>query len=190
MEEMMIAEPKRREKHSSFLARTQSMKTLDSFFTVALPASFSLYESTLLHLLCRDSHVAHHDCSPCCNSQLIPSPSPPPHIIFPVEQSDSLIVFSQHFGAPSKDPGGSDSKASVYNAGDPGSIPGLGRSPGDGNGNPLQDYCLENPMDRGAWQATVHRITKSQTRLNDFTFTDAGKDLRQEEKGMTEDKMV
>ena len=48
-------------------------------------------------------------------------------------------------------PGGSDSKASVCNAGDPGSIPGLGRSPGEGNGNPLQDYCLENPMDRGAW---------------------------------------
>ena len=47
-------------------------------------------------------------------------------------------------------PGGSDGKASVYNAGDPGSIPGLGRSPGEGNGNPLQYYCLENPMDRGA----------------------------------------
>ena len=48
-------------------------------------------------------------------------------------------------------PGGSDGKASVYNAGDPGSIPALGRSPGEGNGNPLQYYCLENPMDRGAW---------------------------------------
>ena len=48
-------------------------------------------------------------------------------------------------------PGGSDGKASVYNAGDPGSIPGLGRSPGEGNGNPLQYYCLENPMDREAW---------------------------------------
>ena len=48
-------------------------------------------------------------------------------------------------------PGGSEGKASVYNAGDPGSIPGLGRSPGGGNGNPLQDYCLENPMDRGVW---------------------------------------
>ena len=47
--------------------------------------------------------------------------------------------------------GGSDSKASVYNAGDPRSIPGFGRSPGKGNGNPLQYYCLENPMDRGAW---------------------------------------
>ena len=48
-------------------------------------------------------------------------------------------------------PGGSDGKASVYNEGDPGSIPGLGRSPAEGNGNPLQHYCLENPMDRGAW---------------------------------------
>ena len=48
-------------------------------------------------------------------------------------------------------PGGSDSKASVYNAGDQGLSPGLGRSPGEGNGNPLQYYCLENPMDRGAW---------------------------------------
>ena len=45
----------------------------------------------------------------------------------------------------------SDSKVSVYNVGDLGSIPGLGRSPGEGNGSPLQYYCLENPMDRGAW---------------------------------------
>ena len=57
-------------------------------------------------------------------------------------------------------PGGSDGKVSVYNAGDPGSIAGLGRSPGEGNGNPLQDYCLENPIDRGAWQATVHGVAK------------------------------
>ena len=48
-------------------------------------------------------------------------------------------------------PGGSDGKASVYNVGDLGSIPGLGRSLGEGNANPLQYYCLENPMDRGAW---------------------------------------
>ena len=48
-------------------------------------------------------------------------------------------------------PGGSGGKASVYNVGDAGSIPGLGRSPGEGNGNPLQDCCLENPMGRGAW---------------------------------------
>jgi len=50
---------------------------------------------------------------------------------------------------------------------DMGSIPGLGRSPGGGNGNPLQYSCLENPMDRGAWQATVHGIAKSQTQLSD-----------------------
>ena len=48
-------------------------------------------------------------------------------------------------------PSGSDGKVSVYNEGDPGSIPGSGRSSGEGNGNPLQYYCLENPMDRGAW---------------------------------------
>ena len=47
--------------------------------------------------------------------------------------------------------GGSDGKASAYNAGDPGSIPGSGRSPGEGNGNPLQYSCLEYPMDQGAW---------------------------------------
>ena len=51
------------------------------------------------------------------------------------------------------------------------SIPGSGRSPGGGHGNPLQYSCLENPMDRGAWRATVHRVAKSQTRLSDFTFT-------------------
>ena len=52
------------------------------------------------------------------------------------------------------------------NAGDVGLIPVLGRSPGGGNGNPLWHPCLENPMDRGAWQATVHGVAKSQTRLN------------------------
>ena len=75
-------------------------------------------------------------------------------------------------GLSSRDfPGGSDSKASVYNVGDPGSIPGSGRSSGEGNGNPLRYYCLENPMDRGAWQTTVHGVAKSQTQLSDFTFT-------------------
>ena len=66
-------------------------------------------------------------------------------------------------------PGSLDSKASAYNAGDPGSIPGSGRSPGEGNGNPLQYSCLENPMDRGAWWATVHGVWKSRTRLSDFS---------------------
>ena len=65
-------------------------------------------------------------------------------------------------------PGGSDSTQSVCSAGDPGSIPGSGRSPGEGNGNPLQYCCLENPMDREAWWATVkHGSAKSQTWLSD-----------------------
>ena len=68
-------------------------------------------------------------------------------------------------------PGGSEDKASACNAGDRGSIPGLGRSPGEGNGNPLQYSCLENPIDRGAWRATVHWVAESRTRLSDFTFT-------------------
>ena len=67
-------------------------------------------------------------------------------------------------------PGGSEVKASACNAGDLGSIPGSGRSPGEGNGNPLQYSCLEYPMDGGAWWATVHGVTKSQTQLNNFTF--------------------
>ena len=60
-------------------------------------------------------------------------------------------------------PGGSDGEESACNAEDLGSIPGLGRSSGDGNGNALQDSCLENFMDRGGWQAIVHGVTKNQT---------------------------
>ena len=55
--------------------------------------------------------------------------------------------------------------ANVGDVGDPGSIPGLGRSPGGGHGNPLQSSCLENPMDRGAWWAAVHRVVESKTCL-------------------------
>ena len=61
-------------------------------------------------------------------------------------------------------------KSSVCNVGDLGSISGLGRSPGEGNGNPFQ-YCLENPMDRGAWQVTVPMVAKRRTQLINFTFT-------------------
>ena len=60
-------------------------------------------------------------------------------------------------------PGGSDGKASVCNAGDLGSIPGLGRSPGEGNGTPLQYSCWEDPMDGGTWWATVHGVAKRWT---------------------------
>ena len=69
-------------------------------------------------------------------------------------------------------PGGSDGEESACstgcNAGDPSSIPGSGRSPAKGNGNPLQYSCLETPMDRGAWWARVHGIPKSWTRLSDY----------------------
>ena len=63
-------------------------------------------------------------------------------------------------------PGGSDTKESACNAGDMSLIPGLGRSPGEGNGYPLQYSCLENCMDRGAWWATVRLVPKNQTRLS------------------------
>ena len=62
-------------------------------------------------------------------------------------------------------------KESACNAGDTGSIPGSGRSPGKGNGNPLQYSCLENPTDRGAWCTIVHGVTKSQTRLSHWAHT-------------------
>ena len=64
-------------------------------------------------------------------------------------------------------PGGSVVKNLPADAGDSSSVPGLVRSPGEGNGNPLQYSCLENFMNRGAWWATVHRVAKSQTRLSD-----------------------
>ena len=68
-------------------------------------------------------------------------------------------------------PGGSDDKESASNEGELGLIPGLGRSPGEGNGNPLLYSCLENAMDRGAWQATVHRVAQCQTGLSNYKHT-------------------
>ena len=67
-------------------------------------------------------------------------------------------------------PDGSDGKEYACNARDPGLIPGSGRSLGEGNGSPPQYSCLENQMDGGAWQATVHGLAKSRTRLSDFIF--------------------
>ena len=72
------------------------------------------------------------------------------------------ILFDSGF------PGGSDGKEPAHSAGDPSSIPGSGRSPGEGHGNPPQHSCLENPMDRGAWWATVHTVAKSRTWLSDY----------------------
>ena len=82
--------------------------------------------------------------------------------------SAELLTCPQtHMGCP----GGSDGEASACDAGDLASIPGPGRSPGEGNGNPLQCSCLESSMDRGAWWATVRGVAKSQIQLSDFTFT-------------------
>ena len=67
-----------------------------------------------------------------------------------------MFCFNENEGFP----GGSVVKNPPANAGDTGSIPSPGRYPGEGNGNPLQYYCLENPMDRGAWQAKVHGVAK------------------------------
>ena len=68
-------------------------------------------------------------------------------------------------------PGGSNGKRSAYNAGDLGLISGLGRSPGKGNSYPLQYSCLENSMDRGAWQAIVHGVARSWTQRSDLLFS-------------------
>ena len=65
------------------------------------------------------------------------------------------------------DSAGKESTCSAGDTGDADSIPGLGRSPGGGNGNPLQHSCLENPMDKGVWQITVQRVTKGETQLSD-----------------------
>ena len=72
-------------------------------------------------------------------------------------------VWELDWGFPSS----LDSKASACSVGDPASVPQLGRSPGVGNGNPLQYSCLENPIDRGAWQAAVYGVVKSHTQLSD-----------------------
>ena len=83
----------------------------------------------------------------------------------------ATTIFFQPGSRKNGLPDGSDGKASVSNAGDPGLNPGSGRSPGEGNCNPLQYSCLENPMDRGAWWATVHGVAKSRTRLSNFTYS-------------------
>ena len=69
------------------------------------------------------------------------------------------VLFAKVWGFP----GGSDGKESACHAGNPGSIPGWGRSPREGNGYPLHHSCLENSMDRGVWQAIVHGVAKSRT---------------------------
>ena len=99
-------------------------------------------------------------------------------LVSAVQQSESdiyvyvcvyIYIYPLFFGFPSHlgFPGSSDSKVSACSAGDLGSIPGSGRSPGEGNGNPLQYPSLENLTDRVSWWAAVHGVAKSRTRLSD-----------------------
>ena len=90
------------------------------------------------------------------------SPSPQYLWVSPYLEIESLQMSKSRRGFP----GASEGRESACNSGDMGSIPGLRRSPGEGNGYSLQYSCLYNPVDRGAWRATVHGIAKSQTRLS------------------------
>ena len=98
-----------------------------------------------------------------------------PNIIFILKKSSQaisfrlqqLVLFKMLLVPPWGFPGGSDGRESTCNAGDLGLLPGWGRSPGEGKGNPLQQSCLEKSMDRGAWWAAVHGVTKSWTQLKD-----------------------
>ena len=106
----------------------------------------------------------HHP--PRCSSS---KPEVFPMTLFPSRAMSNLLLGLVRCIKPGF-PGGSDGKEPACNAGDPGLIPGLGRSPGEGTGYPLQYFCLENSMDRGAWWATVHGVAKSWTLLSNFHF--------------------
>ena len=90
-------------------------------------------------------------------------------LIHPEQRATSLVQSKSYLNPVTERvfPGGSVGKESACNAGELCSIPGLGRSPGEGNGNPLQYSCPENSKERGAWRATAHGVAKSQTRLSD-----------------------
>ena len=105
--------------------------------------------------------LAHHICRIIC--WLFIWTIKPTHLLVPWRQKLSWPLYLGFHG-------GSDSKESASSAGDLGSIPGSGRSPGKSNGYPLQHSCLENSLDRGVWQATVHGFIKSWTQLSDEHF--------------------
>ena len=94
-----------------------------------------------------------------------------PSLPLPLLLPFSFLSFKQMLKQILGFPRGSEVKVSACNAGDLGSICRSGRSPGEGNGNPLQYSCLENPMDGGAWWVTVHGVAKSWTRLSDFAHS-------------------
>ena len=133
----------------------------ESWFKMFLFRTFEVYGTVFLiiitRLYCRSPELTHPNNWTFILFDQYLSISPVPQLFYSVVLQDF--------------PGGADGKASVYNVGDPGLINGSGRSSGEGNGNLLQYSCLENPMDGGAWLATVHGVTKSWTQLNDFRFT-------------------
>ena len=87
-----------------------------------------------------------------------------------VYTTNFVCMYTNMYACVNSFPGGSEVKNLLCDTGDSGSIPGSGRSLGEGNGNLVQYSCLENPMDRGAWRATVHGVAKSCTRLSDYHF--------------------
>ena len=126
------------------------------------------FTSSLLSLF-QKGQPCHNSSCVCCLGK-----HPPKWIIIIIFISSSVpsLQLTSYFYLGSSPtatgvPGGSDSQESACNLGDPGSIPGSGRSPGEGNGYALQYSCLESPMDRGAWWATVLGVTKSRTQLSD-----------------------
>ena len=95
------------------------------------------------------------------------------NLSLPLKYLYTLGLFTRlmSFYALQNDQCETNGKESTHNAGDPGSIPGLGRFPGEGNDNPLQYSCLENSMDGGAWWTTVHGVANSHTQLTSLDFT-------------------
>ena len=94
----------------------------------------------------------------------------PPDLILTFHSFSTTILHTLLSNVWRGFPGGSDGKESACNVGDPGSNSGLGRSPGEGNGNPLQYSCLENPKDKEAWQATIHGVAKKSDTTERQTF--------------------
>ena len=107
--------------------------------------------------VCRHRHQRELQTTGLAMSSRLSPPKPGSSLTHSISKKRCLVTPWQ----PVQFPDGSDGKESACNAGDPGSIPGSGRCPGEGNGCPLQYSCLENPMDRGAWRVTVHAAAKS-----------------------------
>ena len=129
---------------------------------------------------CSQHHPLRSISASCPRGHLVISFKATPHPQYPDIQPSFLTSYIQRYTNGQQAhwfSDGSDGKESACNVEDLGSISGLRRSPGEGNGNPLQYSCLENPMDRGAWWATVHGVAKSRTRQQLSTMITATKHL-------------